>query len=305
MWVCVATSCVLVIFFALINVAVALRGQAHEHGQAQDRGHEFREKKYTYDDQVAGGELKKLQEEYAKYTSFSQEPPWWEHGLEMQEVDSKANADVPDHDITNYKGPTVYKYEEYKKPSDPTFLPYTDVVDNTESIAAFEDVLHLMPKEGLLVDIGGGRYDSATKWVESKTSMNMMVADPFNRPVEHNKEVQASVAKHGGADMVTSMSVLNVIPDLPSQIWHVWLVHHILKPGQLAIFKFYAGLWPIRGTRVQTVSAPLVDPTAANSQAQNNAFADAYVPVIAKVFGEANIFADSNLNTIFARKASD
>ena len=56
---------------------------------------------------------------------------------------------------------------------------------------------------------------------------------------------------------------------------------------------------------MQTVSAPLVDPTAANSQAQNNAFADAYVPVIAKVFGEANIFADSNLNTIFARKASD
>ena len=76
-------------------------------------------------------------------------------------------------------------------------------------------------------------------------------------------------------------------------------------PKRAGALRFYRVLWFDRGTRVQTVSAPLVDPTEANSQAQNNAFADAYVPVIDKVFGEANIFADSNLNTIFARKASD
>ena len=252
------------------------------------------------DDAVVSRELSLLSETYGKYTSLSEKPFWWEHGLEMQACDSTANADVQGHDISNYKGPTVYKYKEYKKSSDPddsstsSALPYADVVDNTESIAAFEDILELIPEDAFLVDVGGGQYDSASKWVErQKSSVSMMVADPFNRPIEHNKKVQEEVAKRGGADLVTSMSVLNVIPDLSSQTWHVWLLHHILKPGHLAIFKFYAGLWPERGSRIQTVSAPLVDPTSANSQAQNNAFADAYAPLIAKVFGAGNIFADT------------
>lgn len=263
--------------------------------------------KWVYDDAVATQELARLGSQYDAYHSLLGEPAWWESGLDDQPYSSIANSDVPGGNISNHKGPNVYKYEDYRKASDPLpdVLPYTDIADNTESIAAFEDIFYLIPQNAFLLDIGGGRYDSNTRWVQNRSSnVTMMVADPFNRMMAHNVIVQAEVAKRCGADIVTSMSVLNVIPDVKSQTWHVWLVHHLLKPGNLAIFKFWAGLWPVRGTRNQTVAAPMIDPTAANTQSQNNAFAEAYEPLIAKVFGAGNVFADSNQNLIVARKSS-
>ena len=44
------------------------------------------------------------------------------------------------------------------------------------------------------------------------------------------------------------MSVLNVISDSKNRILHCCLIYNALKPGGTAIFKVWAGSWPVRGS---------------------------------------------------------
>ena len=59
------------------------------------------------------------------------------------------------------------------------------------------------------LDIGGGKYDTATEFLKEKNITNL-VYDPFNRSVEHNQEVMSQV-KTNGCDTITCLNVLNVI----------------------------------------------------------------------------------------------
>lgn len=263
---------------------------------------------YSFDDSVVSSELKRLKGE----PKYNYESHYWWADADKQEVKAGANADVKDGDIANYDGPTVWKWAEYGKDTKDfdKALPYTDVTDNTESIAAFADILELIPKDSLLLDLGGGEFLSSTKWMKDKRDdVTMLVADPFRRTEEENKKVQKEVEEKGGAVVVTSMSVLSCLADQKDQASHVWLAFSTLKPGGIAMFKVYAGLWPVRGTRKKEVNAKTI--THHNGKddvarmAQNNAFADAYKELIAKVFGESNVFSDDNMNLLVARKPID
>mmetsp|Transcript_46323 Transcript_46323/g.85121 ORF Transcript_46323/g.85121 Transcript_46323/m.85121 type:complete len:273 (-) Transcript_46323:184-1002(-) len=223
---------------------------------------------------------------------------WWDFGLEEQTTTSLCT------NTTESSGAITYKWAEYGDAKSP--LPYPDIVDNTEGIGAFEGIVGLFPQKALVVDIGGGQFDVNAKWVMARRSdVTVLVADPFNRSKEHNLKVQEQVEKAGGADVVTSISVLNVVPDVKNRIRHIALVHQVLKSGGIAIFKTWAGLWPMRGTRLQQIETKDAkgEPIKGGGWCQNNSWASAYVKHIAAVFGDANVFADDNQNAIFATKA--
>jgi len=256
---------------------------------------------WVYDDAIVGQELTHLQSR----PTFSHTGTLWFAETEEQEIKSSANK----LDEGNYSGPGIYPYKEYGDKSD--VLPYTNISDNTQSIASFADIIKMevgMIKENaLLVDIGGGKYDETKTWVQKeRPDVTMLVADPFNREAYYNKECQRQIERDGGADVATSHSVLNVVKEMKALTAHVWLVYSVLKPGGLAIFKVWAGIWPQRGTRVQEVSGAIDEKDVVNSKrtamSQNNAFVDAYKPLIEKVFGKGNVFADANLNVLVAHK---
>ena len=159
----------------------------------------------------------------------------------QQHVSSVASNTVEEN-WSEWVKPTVYKT------SHPSSLPYPDIVDNTEGIAGFHD-LPIPNEPAILLDIGGGKSDSGMHWLNMKyPALIVHVIDPFARSAEHNHTVQEAIEAAGGADIVTSISVLNVIQDVNARIAHIVTVHDALRKGGIAFFKVWAGSWPVRGT---------------------------------------------------------
>lgn len=61
------------------------------------------------------------------------------------------------------------------------------------------------------LDIGGGRFDTASEWLLETHGCKNFVYDPYNRPVEHNMKVLKQTQK--GVDTITISNVLNVIKE--------------------------------------------------------------------------------------------
>lgn len=78
-------------------------------------------------------------------------------------------------------------------------------------------------------DIGGGRYDLMTEKLLKKGVINF-IFDPYNRTIEHNKEV-LSICWRFKADTVTVFNVLNVIMEYKIQIMVLNLALETLKTG--------------------------------------------------------------------------
>ena len=62
-----------------------------------------------------------------------------------------------------------------------------------------------------------------------RTRPLLAVADPFRRDAEHNLTVQKSVEAAGGADVVLSASVLNVVSDLKDRMRHLLVCARAMK----------------------------------------------------------------------------
>ncbi len=173
-------------------------------------------------------------------------------------------------------------------------LPFTTITDNTEGVSAFVDIE--FPSAEFAVDIGGGASDTMKRWVERNTEIKtMLVADPYHRTTEHNKMVERALEEHDGADIVTSMSVLNILQQKCDVDEHIHLLHRILKDGGTAYFKVWAGYWPERGSGREFLD---VD----QEVYQANQWASYFLPAVASVFGAENCFCDMNKNLIVARK---
>lgn len=61
------------------------------------------------------------------------------------------------------------------------------------------------------LDIGGGKYDTASKWLQSNHGCKNLVYDPYNRTAAHNRKVLKQSEK--GVDTITISNVLNVIKE--------------------------------------------------------------------------------------------
>ena len=167
-------------------------------------------------------------------------------------------------------------------------MPFPGIRDTTEGVAAFSDLdLKLNSRQSILVDIGAGQHDHVKHYLEGKyEGLKCLPVDPFHRTREHNEEARAITEAAGGADVVTSMSVLNVLATENLVREHVSLVHRILRPGGTAYFKVWAGMWPERGTGVAQVDHE-------RQVYQSNKWAAAYYESVAAVFGTENVFVDA------------
>ena len=210
---------------------------------------------------------------------------------ELVEVSGKA--------CSNNTKPAVYH------PPHNTPMPYPEIVDYTEFIAAFTDIVDMLPPSTkLIVDIGSGPCDNQAEWVEAwwadryASPIKMLSADPFARSAQHNLMVQASVEKAGGADVATSMGVINVIEKDNDLLSHVGVLYRALRPGGLALLKVWAGYWPKRGSGVPTPK-PFWGPYY-----QHNKWASGFLCTVRYIFDvNATLsYVDEQLHLLVLRK---
>lgn len=142
----------------------------------------------------------------------------------MQQDASSVNSNSISDDWKAWKRPIVY--EANVKHS---LLSYPDIIDNTEGIAGVYD-LEFRNGVKLIVDIGGGASDASKHWLENKyPGSQVFVLDPFARSREHNQLHESLIKDAGGAEYVTSISVLNVIDSQRGRLQHILNVKKCLK----------------------------------------------------------------------------
>jgi len=169
-----------------------------------------------------------------------------------------------------------------------------DALENTAGVNAFADITFL-PSVKTILDVGGGRFDVNVNFMLKK-GIKLQVWDPYNRSAAHNNAVRADTIT-ARVDAVTSMSVLNVIPECESRLAHIITVYEALKINGKAYFKIWPGEGLHLGTNVSTQS---------ENAYQANAKAERFLREIEVVFGSGTVTIDSEVpNLIIANKTSD
>lgn len=105
--------------------------------------------------------------------------------------------------------------------------------------------------EGVIVDVGGGKWNNAVDYVRATYGNRMYVWDPYNRTRRHNNMVEHHCTALGGFDTVTCSNVLNVIENDSDRDIVIRNCYNMLKPGGTAYFYIYEGdkSWNGRETR--------------------------------------------------------
>lgn len=205
---------------------------------------------------------------------------------------TSASTNTVDQDPSSYTGPTVYSYDG------PPTLWHTLIADNTEGIAAFDTLVQNgeISTGSIVLNLGGGAFDGPSEWLRGQVEdVQILVADPFRRTSRHNTAVQEELESGGGADVVVSASVLNVVQPLEQRLHHFDIAQRALKPGGRAFFFVWAGSWPVRGTGEQEIN---------NSRQcfQANAWAHTFLLEARAMFGYGNCVADPQLNLLICQK---
>lgn len=156
---------------------------------------------------------------------------------------------------------------------------YTSAATSQSQVAKGFGVLakkNLLKPGTVNVDLGGGRYDHGTKFMEGH-SVTSHVLDPYNRSDEHNQGVARAVREAGGADSVTVFNVLNTIkePQVHEQVLAA-AKSHLRKGGALWV-SVYAGDRSGVGRRTKSDSW------------QRNEPLPKYLETVQKVFPNATI----------------
>lgn len=223
-------------------------------------------------------------------SAVARRPAWFDG--HSQPIESSATNTV-DEDAAAWAGPKTYTYGSVRPE-----LAFPDVTDTTEGIASAAE-LHRMGRIGradLVLDLGSGRFCRSGAWLRLRGGAAAVhAADPYNLPPHANAASQRAVEAAGGADVVLSASVVNVLPTARARLEHYALARRALKPGGRAYFFVWAGDWPLRGTGRATVDA-------ARGAYQANAWASAFVDEVAAVFGRRECYADNGRSFVCARR---
>lgn len=153
--------------------------------------------------------------------------------------------------------------------------------------------------KGRNLDIGGGKYDTATKYMQDTYGVENLVFDPFNRDPEWNKKVALAI-EEGGADTVTVNNVLNVIKEIDVIDNIILQASQALKPNGIAYFLIYQGNESGEGKITRTVK----DKGEESWSWQRNEIAPLYVPLIEKHFGNVRLKSPKS-NVIIATDPLD
>ncbi len=124
-------------------------------------------------------------------------------------------------------------------------------------------------------DLGGGKFDEGTKYLETKGVKNF-VFDPVNRDSKTNKEA-FEIVKNGGFDTTTCNNVLNVISEADVRDNIILQAAKSLKPNGTAYFTVYEGDGSGKGRQSQK-----------DSWQEHRKTAD-YLGEIKKHFGEVSL----------------
>lgn len=89
------------------------------------------------------------------------------------------------------------------------------------------------------LDIGGGRYDTATEYLYNFKKVNLIL-DPYNRSDEHNDSV-LDIVEETLADTVSLSNVLNVIKEHEVQRSILKIAKMYLKQGGKLLVTVYEG----------------------------------------------------------------
>lgn len=112
---------------------------------------------------------------------------------------------------------------------------------STRQIPAF--ITNWNPERGsTILDIGGGKYDDATVFLDETHGCTNLVLDPFNRPEGHNQFVRDTV-KATGCDYIICLNVLNVIQDKAERLKLYSEILEFVTPDKTKeiIFQIYEG----------------------------------------------------------------
>ena len=90
------------------------------------------------------------------------------------------------------------------------------------------------------VDVGGGKYDYGTKYLQDYGITNF-VYDPYARGYIHNKKVLDEIYHRGGADAAFLNNVLNVMPNRNERKDVIKFSYDLLIPGGVLIITTYEG----------------------------------------------------------------
>lgn len=110
-------------------------------------------------------------------------------------------------------------------------------------------------------DIGGGKYDTATVYLQGLNVRNL-IWDKFNRSEEWNKNVTDTLIKCGGADTVTISNVLNVIEEWECRHAVLQLAYAFSKPTATIYITVYEGDKSAIGKQTKADCYQLNRPTA-------------------------------------------
>lgn len=167
--------------------------------------------------------------------------------------------------------------------------------ENTAGVNAFHDITFDKDVKSVL-DVGGGKFDFNRDYLKNTRNVTLHVWDPYNRTSAHNSQTQQKVTEDK-VDASTSMSVLNVIPEVDSRLAHIVTVWKSLNVNSKAYFKIWPGEGVFKGTYL---------PSSTSSSYQANSFMDRFLIEIQIVFGRNSITFDKNIpNLIIAIKQND
>lgn len=155
-----------------------------------------------------------------------------------------------------------------------TYTSANTSINSTKVPAVFRRCV--WAKGELNLDLGGGKYDTATEYLERMYGATNLVYDPYNRSLEHNNEVLAKAFAEG-TDTCTISNVLNVI-DEPDARWALLrLAAAALKDGGQVLIAVYEGDRSGKGRRT------------GKDQWQNNKPLRGYLQEVREVFPDAHI----------------
>lgn len=88
------------------------------------------------------------------------------------------------------------------------------------------------------LDYGGGRYDTATEYLE-QFGVENLIWDKYNRDASWNRRVVKEIRENGGADTATLSNVLNVIAERTARIQALRNIYNLLKPNGVLYITVY------------------------------------------------------------------
>lgn len=197
----------------------------------KDSVYDRRSQKQSYDTKIlSSADIKKLQ-------SKGYDGVIWEYGgsKEYAVYDSSKIKSAEDNIGTfNTNNPDI----RWREVSEPIKQKFSSGNTSLRQIAAGFKKIDFKPGTTNF-DLGGGKFDEGTKYLETKGVKNF-VFDPVNRDSKTNKEA-FEIVKNGGFDTTTCNNVLNVISEANVRDNIILQAAKSLRPNGTAYFTVYEG----------------------------------------------------------------